>query len=342
MNPTDTSLVSLLQTIYRWRKPLLRLTVAVALGVAAISFFMPNYYRAFSKFIATNPTMNTPQAMFSEGDTHAMSPYGSPEDLDRLMNVAQSGELVDSMALRFGLYHHYDIDSTDARAPLYLSQKFFKLYSVTKDEYGAIELTMEDKNPKLAAAMANGAVEIIANLDRRIATENLRKVMNGYEESLKEQSYNIKRLTDSINTIYRNYKYQSIAIRREVLTQALPGMSSDAQIGLIQRAARISNDSLAHITENLSIAGFLDGHRSSINGSYVQMNSLYSRTKASLAAGVQPLQVLERASVPLSKSRPVRSFMVMMSAVLALFFGMVAVILFEQYKRVEWNAIFKD
>ena len=224
----------------------------------------------------------------------------------------------------------------------YIEQHFLKLYTVTKDEFGGIEISIEDTDPKLAATMTNATVEKIAEIDRRLATANLRAMVDIYEKSLSASTRMIDSSSERINAINRHYKYSSIVMRRELLSQATPGMSADAQLGLLQKAGRLSNDSLATINENFYAVALLDSRRADANSRYIGEYGLYVRAKACLQSDVKTIQVLEHAAVPLIKSRPKRAIIVLAATFITLFFGIVGILLLVQYRGIDWRKIFSE
>jgi tyrosine-protein kinase Etk/Wzc len=334
MNLTETSLLGLVRTIYKWRKPLLQVSAAAFVLSAGISLLLPNYYRAYTKALPNSPSAVMPNTLFGGG---GITPYGDADDLDRLQNFANSAELLDFLIQKFHLYKHYNIDSTGTMARYTIGLEMDKLYSVAKDEFGGVEISVEDRDPKMAADLANAAMEKVAELDKNTATANLKAMLKAYEGSLATSSQAIDSFSRQINKINRTYKYSSIALRREVLAQASPGMSPDAQLGMIQRANNLPADSLAAITENLYDAGVLDARRADMNGRYIGDQGLYLRTKVALEADVKTMQVIERASPPPIKSRPKRGILVMAATFLTLLASVVGIIVFEQYKDVKWK-----
>lgn len=339
MTTSDTSLLSLLQTIYRWRKPILKLTLAATLLAAVISFFQPNYYKAFNKFVPVNIGQVMPGVVFGGGGS---APYGTTDDLDRLQNIAGSGELASYLVTRFHLYKHYQIDSAGTRAAYDVATKFSKNYTVTKDEYGGLEVAFESTDPQLSADVANEAVAQIARIDRDLATSNLKAIAATLERTMSGSSTILDSLSREINKINRRYKYPSIALRRELLVQASPGMTPDAQLGLLQKASKISQDSLAAITENLYVAGIYDSRRSDLNGRIIGDNGAYIHIKAALESDVTTIKVIEHAVKPQIKSRPMRSLIVVGAAIATLVLSVLGILLFEQYKTINWQAIFSS
>ena len=340
MTSSDTSLLSLVKTIYRWRKQLIQVTIAATLLAAAISFFLPNYYKAFSKFIPSNPSQTMPNMIFGAGNGGGGNiPFGTSDDLDRLQDIANSGELASFLISKFGLYKHYNIDSTGVRAAFDVGQKFAKSYAVTKDEFGGLEIAFESTKPQLSADVANAAVAEIAHIDRNLASANLQAMATAFEKTMTRSGSDVDSMSREINKINRRYRYPSIALRRELLSQASPGMTAEAQLGMLQRAGNLSADSLAAITENLYVAGAFDTRRGEINQQIGMDKNIYLHIKAALNADIQTIQVLEHAAKPQVKSRPVRSVMVIGAGFVALLLSVLGILLFEQYRTINWKSI---
>jgi uncharacterized protein involved in exopolysaccharide biosynthesis len=338
MTSTDTSLLSLVKTIYHWRKPLIIVSIAAIVLAAVISLFLPNYYKAFSKFIPSNPSQTMPNMIFTNGGGGNI-PFGTSDDLDRLQNIAGSGELAGYLIAKFGLYKHYGIDSTGDRAAYYIGLKFSKNYSISKDEYGGLEVAVEDTDPKLAADIANAAVEQIAKIDRSLSIANLQAMATAFEKTMARAGNDRDSLSKAINKINRRYRYPSIALRRELLSQASPGMTAEAQLGMLQRANKLSADSLASIIENLYTAGAYDAIRGGITEQLGLYKNTYLHLKAALNADIQTIQVVERAVKPQVKSRPVRSVIVVGAGFASLLLSVLGILLFEQYSTIDWKAI---
>ncbi len=342
MTNSDTSLLSLVRTIYRWRKPLIQVTVAAMIIAAVISFFLPNYYKAFSKFIPSNPSQTMPNMIFGQGNGGGNIPFGTSDDLDRLQDIAASGEVVSFLISKFGLYKHYGIDSTGTRAAYDVALKFTKNYVVTKDEFGGIEVAFESTKPELSADVVNAAVAEIARIDRNLATANLKAMQDAFEKTMSKSRTEIDSFSIVINKINRKYRYPSIALRRELLVQSSPGMSAEAQLGMLQRADRLPADSLAAITENLYTAGLYDTHRAAAAEQVSTDRNIYAHIKAALNADIQTIQVLERAAKPQVKSRPIRSVMVIGAGFVALLLAVLGILLFEQYRNIDWKKITEE
>jgi len=108
-------LLGLLHTFYRWRIYIIGLCVAAGLGSIVVTLLMPNYYEASTTFLAASPDQSKPEILFGGGTIESQY-YGNKHDSARLLTLAESKEVVQSLVDSFELYEHYDIDPDDPRA----------------------------------------------------------------------------------------------------------------------------------------------------------------------------------------------------------------------------------
>ena len=69
----------------------------------------------------------------------------------------------------------------------------------------------------------------------------------------------------------------------------------------------------------------------------VQINQLLTAYSAELSA----INLIEAGAVPLIKSRPKRSLIVISAVLVAAIFSFVGILLFESYKDIDWKEIIK-
>ena len=68
---------------------------------------------------------------------------------------------------------------------------------------------------------------------------------------------------------------------------------------------------------------------------------LYLRYQNILSSEVSSLLAVETAEVPIIKSRPVRSLILIAALVIAFILSVTGVLIFENYRNVDWKAIYR-
>jgi len=292
--------------------------------------------------------------------------YGNDRDNDRLLTIAESNELVDYMVETFDLFTHYDIDSTKERAAFNVRQKFNKYYTVIKTKRDAIELSIEDTDKVLAAKMVNAARDKIDELAITIVKNQLQKVKISLEKNITEKDSKLKILADSITTLKTRYGVYSTDSQGEAFATQI--LSSEAQLARQKaklkslKATGAPRDTINKITANIAgyegelnilqerIQSFNQGQSqllvlersqkemsNKLGQEKVQLNQLLTAYNAELSA----INLIEAGDIPLIKSRPKRSLIVISAVLVTAIFSFIGILLFESYKDINWKEIIK-
>jgi capsular polysaccharide biosynthesis protein len=224
---------------------------------------------------------------------------------------------------KFDLFKHYKIDSAKERYPTdAVLQELHENYNFEKNDKGAIEITVQDQDPKLAADLANAIVSRIDETNKSLLDENKKRILSIYEIKLHEKQQELAKLSDSIFNLKHTYNlYSNI----EDLSAQLKTMRSDA--GGNYEAA----------TEKVK---FLEEQK---KGAIRELNNntvLYEQYRATINSNVPTVYILEKAFPAEKKSKPVRWLIVMGTVVVAFVLSALAVLLIERFKNIK--AAFKD
>ena len=154
------NLLPVLGTLYPWRRRILMITAAAFVISAIGSLFLKNYYQGKTVFYAASQDLFKPEKVFGGGTTE-MYYYGSGEDVDRILTVGNSHSVVDFLIDSFDLWKVYKIKPGTPKAKYKMRKAFRENYNILLTKQDALELTVEDKDPERAAAMANAATHLI-------------------------------------------------------------------------------------------------------------------------------------------------------------------------------------
>ncbi len=359
------NLLDVLKIFFKWLKPIAYLCIGVGIGTAGISLFLDNYYESTTTFYANSIDQAKPGQIFGTSNRDVEF-YGSDRDNDRLLTIAESNELSNYMIETFDLYTHYDIDPTKEKAAFNVRQKFNKYYTVIKTKRDAIELSIEDTDKALAAKMVNAARDKIDELAIAIIKNQLQKIKLSLEQNIEDKDSKLKILGDSINALRTRYGVYNTDSQGEVFATQI--LSADAQ--LARQTAKLNSlkatgaprDTLNKIAA--SIAGYkgeltmLQERTTSFNKGQsqlvvlersqremsnksgqerVQLNQLLTAYNSEISA----INLIEAGDIPLIKSRPKRSLIVISAVLVTAIFSFIGVLLFESYKDINWKEIIK-
>ena len=360
------NLLDVLRTIFRWKKPILIVTGIAAVGSAVISLLLPNFYTGTTTFLAVSPDQAKPEALYSQGQIRTQY-YGNENDIDRLLTIANSGDLIDFMIDSFQLYKHYEIDPEGSKAAFKIRKKFGKRYTIEKTSRDAIELSIDDRSPELAARMANAARWKTGEVARQLIREGQRKTIVSYERNITSKEEKLRILSDSLIHLRTKYGIYNIEGQSEALTSQLSETESKlirrrSRLGALQNTPGIARDTIQLISadvagleaeyENLSqkMVRFNDGLAKvgTYDRQYTIANATLGDDKEQLKqvlsvyhSDIPALIVVEAANVPYEKSWPKRSYIVIGAVVIAFLFSVIGVLLLDTYRDVDWKAVYK-
>lgn len=373
----DYSLTGVIKTLYRWRKPVLYLTAAAAILSIVLSLLMPNYYEGKTVFYAASQDLFKPEKVFG-GSNSDMYYYGSEEDMDRIMTIGTSKELIDLIVDSFDLYRHYKLDRDKPLAGFKVREKFLDAYGIMRTKYDAMELTFEDKDPVLAAAIANTARNKINAFASGIIKGSQMNIISSYRQAVENKQGSFDQLSDSLSYYRRKYGIYD----PDGQTEQLSGRVTDIEMGLYGEKAKLGSlrkirspnskirdsidiiearivgfeSELANLNSDTSSSKYNLKNFNESKGTIELLGEQYERAVSQLTADKERIKyfqsaldlksnaihVVEEAEVPIKKSKPRRSIIVMVSTILAFIIGVIAVLLIEGYREVPWREILSD
>lgn len=366
MENKDNLLVGL-GILFRNRKFILTITGIVFVGSVIIALLLPVYYKSSTIFYAASPDLSNPDKMFGGGSGESQY-YGTNDDVDRLLTIAQSNELLDYMINEFHLYKHYDIDSTSPKSSFYIREKLLGLYNVQKTKYDAIQLSVEDKDPKIAADMANAARDKISLIAKNLVKSSQKQQMDTYKSSIKESTAQLNVLGDSLASMRERFGIYNPETQGEILATMLAtaqGKVSALQgkLNAMLDASGTPRDSIRRVSANLKGAeaqlvqvksdvekfnqgsGRVSAMTEEHENAKTQISWDSERLKhweAAYNADYPVIHLVETAAVPIVKSRPMRTIIVLASTFVALLFSLIGALLYDQYGNVNWKKVLHE
>jgi tyrosine-protein kinase Etk/Wzc len=370
MEQQRDNLVGVINTVWEWRKTIMKVCIAVLIGSIVISLFLSNYYKSTTICYPASPKLANPELLF--GSTGQVTDYfGSDQDLDRLAEIANSNQLVDYMVTKFKLYEHYDIDSTSKEGPFKVREHFRDLYLAQKNKNDALEISVEDIDAPFAAIMANAAREKTDEIARRLTTESQGRLLLAMDDNIARKRTALTSLEDSLRRLQSYYGIFDPAAQGEQLAIVSAKAEADvaglrARLQVLEADPNIPRDTIAYIKADLRAAEqrlslFTKGRSKSNNGEpnaltlgrfsdglasvqvlrdlhYQARKQLsfdlerYTQIKAVYNTKISAMHVVETAEPALRKSRPMRSLIVIGSVIAAFLLMAMAALLIETYK----------
>lgn len=300
-------MVGILQVFWKWRIHIVLFTGISTLATAVITLFIPNYYQSMAIFYPTNPALTDRQMLFTEKMDQYFDYFGSKNDVNRMLAIAYSADVIDFLINHYQLASHYRIDTTDKLWRWKTKKKLLRNYKAIKNELSAIEITVTDTDPELAADMANKIVEMIDKLNKSIILKNKQKVLAIYQKKLQEKEEETRMFADSLSRMRVRYQIEELESPDGAII-AIKGKDPKAveHFKILLRKQYNSIKDLNNIT------------------------TVYEQYDASLKDEVSSVFVVESAHPAEKKKGPMRSLIVISMLLVSLFIGTAAALIAEK------------
>ncbi|HKK76845.1 MAG TPA: hypothetical protein VJ953_17345 [Saprospiraceae bacterium] len=362
----SANLLPVLKTILKYKWTIFILCAVTFVGTAGISLLLPNYYKATTIFFAASEDLAKPESLFSERGSNIQTEYyGNEDDRDRLLTVAQSNELKDFLIDSFQLYAHYKMNPEAPKAKYRMRKKVNKYYDIIQTDRDAIKLSYEDKDPEFAARIANAAREKIQNITLRLVRSNQIKSLRANESNLGTKTQNLEVISDSLASLQGKYGIYNGAEQVQGLAERISTMEGrltnrQTQLGILKQSSSVPRDTITFLNAQVKgLSTTLDTLKTRLDlwrqglGKITALEQQHEdlarrlaqdreRTRvlqATYLADVPVVLVVETAEVPLYKSRPSRSILVLAATFIMFCFSVLGVLFFEYYKEVDWKSV---
>ncbi len=359
----DYSLIHVLKILSRWKKHILIATGIVALISVIGSLLQPNYYKSTAVVYAASPTLANPDPI--GGGEKLYYIYGTGEDLDRLFSLANSTQVKSYIINKFDLAKHYDIDTTSRKGKAQLFAKFNKLYETKKTKYDGLELSIEDTDPTKARDMVAAARMKIEDIAQKIIKESQAMLLDALKEGISSQERILNIKGDSLTKLKDRYQiYDSYAQAKAFaeMTTAnetnLAGLTAQVEAMKTFRLPRDSINKVKAKIEGLKskiiktdsiIKSFNQGvltvrlmeveQNKGVDEVALQKERV-KKLSTSYNKSFAAVHILEKEDVPIEKSRPRRSIIVLGLTFLAFVLSSLTVLLIEGTKHINWREIY--
>lgn len=361
----EVNIISLLIILAKRKKIVLGLPVVACLLSVIYSLTLPNIFTATTRILPPREQQSSVSAMLGAlaGGAGAALGVKSPNDVYAAMLASRT--VADNLIMRFKLMDYYE-------EPL-LSRARLKLVGVTKitaGKDGVITIDVDDKDPKRAADMANAYVDELYKLSQSIAVSEASQRRLFFEGQLKlakenltiaeiarkqtqestgvlELSEQSKGLIGAVGSVRAQIsaKEVQLAAMRVFATERNPDYQQGQQelAGLRAQLAKLEKGGEGGLvpTGKLPEVGLENIRRfrdvKYYEALYEILYKQFEMAKIDEAKSTTLVQVLDRAVLPDTKSKPKRLLMVILVSLVSGLFGIILAFVKEASENARRN-----
>jgi tyrosine-protein kinase Etk/Wzc len=365
----EISLLDLLIVLAKHKKLILGLPFGAAVVAAGISLLMPNIYTGTTKILPPQQNQSAAIAMLGQLGTQlgglAGSALGVRNPNELYVGMLKSRTVADDLIGRFELRKLYETKTLDdTRKSLENNTK------ITSGRDGIIVIEFDDKEPKRAATIANAYVEELYKLTQTLAVTEASQRRLFFERQLDQNRKNLASAEAAarqglekgglvvIDAQGRGMVETTARLRGQIAVKEIQisamrafatGQNPDLKQAqheldaMKQELAKMEGTSSGR--DNAGSAGKADGMENLrllrdvkyFETIFELLAKQYEIAKIDEARDASIVQVLDPAVEPERKSKPMRSLIVVLTALVAGFLAVIWVFIKEAGERARQN-----
>ncbi len=195
----EYQLIDLIREWYQNRKKILLGTMIGLILSMIVSFIVPVYYQSKTILYPISMTMADRNIIFGQQQGQAeFSYFGNKYDASRILQVANSAEVIDYIIQKYELAKHYQYAMDEKYLKTKVKEDFLDNYHALKNDKDAIEITLLDTDKDKCAQMTNDIATKIDEVATRPVIESKAKIIKMLELELAKKTKQSEELNSTI------------------------------------------------------------------------------------------------------------------------------------------------
>ena len=251
-------------------------------------------------------------------------PNSEESNTEQLLQWFNSEDVKNTVAKKFNLYKHYNIDTLGEKHKTYFNLRYKELISINSTLYESIEISVKDEDPFLAKQIVQAIIDATNDLIMNSKKEILREYIHNYESELKETSLSMDSIKTLVNDIKKEFniideKFQAKYISKELATSSkLTESNLKTAEGLKTKSVDLDKMNKM-ITGQVKTYNFLNKQRALFHLDY--------------ANKVTFINVVSKPTLPDSKCYPIRSLIVAIITLSSLVIACIVILFLNNKKQ---------
>jgi tyrosine-protein kinase Etk/Wzc len=363
----EFSVLDIFIVLAKHKKLIIWLPVVAAIASAAISFTLPNVYRANAKLLPPQQSQSGASALLSQlggaaGALAGATGLKNPNDL--YIGMLRSRTVADKLIAKFDLQKVYDVETMEkARAVLDGNS------AIAAGKDGLISIDVEGEDKKLVAQLANGYVSELVSLTRVLAVTEASQRRVFFERQLEQSKDNLAKAEMALKGALDTHGVISVDADSRAIVETVGRLraqisAKDIQISAMKAFVTTSNPEYKRAQEELislraELSKLENGRPAlAVDGGgdpgkqvglenikilrdvkYYQMlyellAKQYEAARLDEAKDTAMIQVLDPAVEPERKFKPKRSILILLSTILAFIAAVAFAFIAEARKKI--------
>jgi capsular polysaccharide biosynthesis protein len=356
---------SLLMLVIQWRKPLI---ISVLIG-AILSFIFsgplfitPKFKSSVIFFPTATNSISRAILDHNSSDKQDILAFGAEEQAEQMLQILNSDEISDQITRKYDLMNHYEIPADAAYPKTKLNEILHDNILFSRTEFMSVRIDVYDKNPQMAADIANDIASLLDSLKSKIQRTRAVEALTIMKRAVASKKAVIFQLEDSLQNIREkgvmDFRTQSQIVNNEYMAAIAVQANEQAALQVIEKY-KADDDSMvvntkariSGATARIKQLGFQLDNLTRFGGASMSLNDQLSAEREELSQMQQQYDKLEMdANENLShkflvnkaikaerKTYPVRWLIVLVSTMITFILSLVVILSIVRYKELKYN-----
>ncbi|MDD2345411.1 MAG: Wzz/FepE/Etk N-terminal domain-containing protein [Bacteroidales bacterium] len=313
--------------IWHWKKVFIIVGVVAVLMSALFSspwFITPKYKSTVVMFpTSTNSISKALLAQNVYGRQDVLE-FGEESEAEQMLQILNSTKIKERIIEKYNLAEHYDIDPEGKFKMTKLHKEFDSNISYKRTEFMAVEITVMDKDPQMAADIANDIADLLDTVKNEMQRERALQAFKIVEVEYLSLCEEIQWKEDSLNELRKLgiYEYDS---QVETLGEQYAIALSKGNL----KGAGVIEKELDNLAKYGGAFLSLNEKLLSEHKQLASLQEKYKEAKVDAETSLPQKFLVDRAYKAEKKSYPVRWLIVVVSTFASLLLVLISIIAYD-------------
>jgi len=327
----DLNTRDLIRVLFNYKKVLILITLLALVASTIAAFIIKPKFK--STAIIYPPVANqASKELFTLMKQEGLTVFGETEEAEQFLQILTSRTLKDSVINKLNLMDHYGIQPNERYAKFKTYERYEDNIRVKPTQYQSVAIEVLDRNPEMAAKMANTVVDLSDSIMRSVKAQVAQKALLALEAQFEKGLQEMQVLEDSLSNVMLkgvvDLKKQSEQYYKDY-TKAL--LAND------KRAIDILEKQIKPLQQ---YGGKYKRYRNEIKEMALHLTEMRQGLKVARIEAQQTIPsqfVVDRAVAADKKAYPKRALVIILSTLSSIFFAVFAIVLLEYIKGFKSN-----
>ena len=230
VKPREAKFSDYIYVLYKWKRFLFINLIIVGLVTTGLVFLIPNEYKATATImIPPDNQMGLGGLSSLLGGKSSIASAGSrlfgmaSTSEDMLLGILNSRTAVTDVINKFNLMEYYEIDDNNMDKVI---KAFRGDFSTDPNEFGMIDFSIVNKDPKVSAEIANYLVTLVDSMNIEFSIQRAKNNRIFIEKRYLQNVADLKKAEDSLYKFQKKYGIVAVPEQLEVTVKAAAEIES--------------------------------------------------------------------------------------------------------------------